>query len=87
MTLMRDPATNRLLSSTDALGTTTSFEYDATGNVTKITDPNNQSTRFEYEPTFNLVTKITETVWGKLSFGLGGHGLNHLGCQLLCDIL
>jgi hypothetical protein len=26
--------------------------------------------------------------WGReLSLGLGGHGLNHLGCQLLRDIL
>lgn len=58
----RDTATNQVMSTTDALGRTTSFEYDANGNVTKITDPNNQSTRFEYEPSFNRVKKITDAL-------------------------
>jgi RHS repeat-associated protein len=58
----RDGTTNQVLASTDALGRTTQFEYDANGNVTKITDPNSQLTRFEYEPTFNRVTKITDAL-------------------------
>ncbi|MEO6546222.1 MAG: RHS repeat-associated core domain-containing protein, partial [Nitrospiraceae bacterium] len=65
----RDPATNQVMSSTDALGRITSFEYDAAGNVTKITDPNNQSTRFEYEPTFNRVKKITDALNHITEFG------------------
>lgn len=58
----RDATTNLAQATTDSLGRKTTYEYDASGNVTKITDPNNQVTRFEYEPTFNRVTKITDAL-------------------------
>src|SRR2546425_1050148 len=52
----RDPATNLLLATTDALGRKTSFTYDAAGNTTSITDPNSKTTSFTYEPMFSRVT-------------------------------
>jgi YD repeat-containing protein len=54
-TTTRDPATNEVLATADALGRKISFTYDAVGNTTSITDPNNNMTRFEYDPTFNRV--------------------------------
>ncbi len=59
---IRSIATNQVLASVDSVGRTTTFEYDAAGNVTRITDHASHITAFEYGPTFNRVTKITDAL-------------------------
>lgn len=52
--------TNSLLTSqTDALGNTTSYQYDALGNMTQQVDAAGMVTSFTYDPVFSNVTSIT----------------------------
>lgn len=57
-----DPATNQLLSVKDALNRTTTFTYDANGNVASIQTPEANTTQFQYEPTYSRLTQITDAM-------------------------
>jgi RHS repeat-associated protein len=71
ITYERQPGTNLILSTTDALGRKTAYTYDAIGNETSITHlaetPEAVRTEFTYEPTFNQLTGVTDPL-GHLTF-------------------
>jgi len=60
----RDPTTNRLLSKTDALGRTSTYQYDGMANVSAVTQLANTANAttwsYSYEPTYNQLTGITD---------------------------
>jgi RHS repeat-associated protein len=70
----REIGTNRLLSTTDALGRKTTFTYDERENVTSITDPQQNVTQFTYEPTFNRLTSITDALNQTTTFEYDANG-------------
>jgi RHS repeat-associated protein len=63
-TYERQPGTNLILSTTDALGRKTAYTHDAMGNITSIIQlaetPQAVTTQFTYEPKFNQVTRLTD---------------------------
>jgi RHS repeat-associated protein len=59
-----DPATNQVASTTDTLGHTRSFTYDANGELLSSTDENGHTTSITYDP-FGLPLQVTDPA-GKL---------------------
>jgi RHS repeat-associated protein len=59
-TFDRDPDTNLINSVTDALSRTTSYTYDALGNITHVTFPDATSMSMAYDPVTNRVTQVTD---------------------------
>src|SRR5436309_167951 len=61
---VRQPGTNLITSTTDALGRTTVYAYDALGNVITITrlsgTPDAVTTTFTYDDTFSNITSVTD---------------------------
>lgn len=57
-----NPATNQLLSVTDALNRTTTYTYDSNGNVASIQTPEANTTQFQYESTYSRLTQITDAM-------------------------
>ncbi|MBN8491307.1 MAG: tandem-95 repeat protein, partial [Burkholderiales bacterium] len=53
-----DPLTNRKASMTDALGNTTTYAYDAVGNLLRVTAPGNRVSVFTYDE-LNRTTSVT----------------------------
>ncbi|WP_029922947.1 RHS repeat-associated core domain-containing protein [Nevskia soli] len=62
-TYTRDPVTNLLSTTTDALGRVTSYTHDALGNLTQITQlygtANPVTSNMQYSSQFGLLTQIT----------------------------
>jgi RHS repeat-associated protein len=71
-------ADNSLKSVTDALGRTTSYDYDALGNRTRITyldgTPSASTTSFTYEPQFQGVAAVTDPLGNTSTFSYDGFG-------------
>lgn len=63
-TYMRDPNSELILSTTDALNRTTSYTYDSFGNVTSITyltgSKQQETWTYTYEPVFNRLASVTD---------------------------
>jgi RHS repeat-associated protein len=74
----RQPTSNLVTSSTDALGRQSSMTYDSMGNLTSITrlvgTPQAVTTSFTYDPTFNQVTSITDPLNHTTSFAYDNNG-------------
>ena len=74
----RDPSTNLIQSELDALGRTTSYTYDALGNITSVTRLAGTSTpvttSYTYDPTFSQVTGITDPLGHTWTFERDSHG-------------
>src|SRR6266508_4142726 len=73
------PGTNLLTATTDPLGRTTRFAYDAQGNVTTITDPAGTPRGFTYDPTFNKVTSTTNPETPPTQFAYDAQGNLRIG--------
>ncbi|HEY2499110.1 MAG TPA: RHS repeat-associated core domain-containing protein [Candidatus Angelobacter sp.] len=71
-------ADNSLKSVTDALGRTTSYDYDALGNRIRTTyldgTANASTTSFTYEPLFQGMATVTDSLGHTSTFGYGGSG-------------
>ncbi len=78
VTYTRQPGSNLVLSSTDALNRTSSYAYDAMGNATSITrlagTANAVTTSFTYEPTFSQVTSVADPLGHTFSFTYDSKG-------------
>ena len=78
LTYNRDPNSNLLDSSTDALGRTTAYTYDSLGNTTSVTRLSGTSqaatTSFTYDSVFNQLTTVTDPLGHTWSFSLDGNG-------------
>lgn len=68
------PGTNLRVASTDPLGRTMRFTYDARGNVESITDPEGNTRSFLYDATFNQVTRITTPLVPATQFAYDAQG-------------
>src|SRR5437879_659710 len=75
---VRQPVSNLVLSTTDALNRQTTYTYDAQGNVTSITrlagTPNAVTSRFAYEPAFNQLTAISDPLGHTTTFAYDNQG-------------
>ena len=75
---VRQPVSNLVLSTTDALNRQTTYTYDALGNVTSITrlagTPNAVTSRFAYEPAFNQLTAISDPLGHTTTFAYDNQG-------------
>jgi RHS repeat-associated protein len=75
--LMNNSATfdslGRLLSSIGASNQTTSYQYDANGNLTRLTDPRNAATQTAFDA-LNRVKQTTDALNGVTAFAYDGQG-------------
>ncbi len=73
-----DPVTRLLQSTTDALGRTTTYTYDALGNRTSVTKLAGTAqavvTSAVYDPTFSQPTSMTDPLQHTTTLGYDGHG-------------
>ena len=64
LTYVRDATTNRLMSETDALGRTTTYQYDGMANLITLTQMANTASQstwsYTYDPSFNQLTSTTD---------------------------
>ena len=74
----RDPASNLVLSVTDARGRVTHNTYDATANLLTTTSlygtPNAVNTTFTYTPTFNDIATVADPLTHSTTFGYDSLG-------------
>ena len=68
------PRYQQVATITDPLQHTTSFEYDAAGNLTRIIDPLQHATAFTYNPQ-GLTMSVTDALQHTTSFGYTGGDL------------
>ena len=61
-TTSRILATNQLTATTDILGRSTRYTYDANGNITSMKDAQGQFTLMEYDLTLNRLTRLTDAL-------------------------
>jgi RHS repeat-associated protein len=73
-TAKRAPGSHLLQSTTDRLGNTTQFQYDAAGNLTQRTNALTQSWSYTYDPVFNHVTSITDPLENRTTFAYDAKG-------------